>query len=141
MKINFDDINLESNFSVTNAANQAIMAKFLFTFELSRRLNNTNITSNCYYPGAVRTGLQKKMPFIWRTLVGIMRPFFLSVEKGAEAGLYLATSKDFDNVSGRFFKRSKEIDASKILYDKDLSRELWKLSEKLTEPTHEVASN
>lgn len=140
MKINFDDINLESNFSVTNAANQAIMAKFLFTFELSRRLINSNITTNCYYPGAVRTGLQKKMPFIWRAFVGIMRPFFLSVEKGAEAGLYLSTSTDLDNVSGRFFKRTKEMDASKILYDEDLSAELWKLSEKLTEPTKEVAS-
>jgi NAD(P)-dependent dehydrogenase (short-subunit alcohol dehydrogenase family) len=131
--INFDDINLESNYSVTTASNQAILAKFLFTLELSRTLMNTNITSNCFHPGAVRTNLQKKMPFLLRILVGIMRPFFLSAKKGAEAGLYLATSKDLENVNGKYFKRFKEVPFSQISTDYNLAKNLLKLSEDMTE--------
>jgi NAD(P)-dependent dehydrogenase (short-subunit alcohol dehydrogenase family) len=130
--LNFDDISLESEYSVITASNQATLAKFLFIFELSRTLMNTNITSNCFYPGAVKTDLQKKMPLLWRILVGFMRPFFLSAKKGAEAGLYLATSKDLEGVNGKFFKRYKETSLSKISKDHDLARNLWKLSEDLT---------
>lgn len=132
-EIHFDDINLEFNFTAAVAANQAILAKFLFTFELSRRLSDSHITTNCFYPGAVKTNLQKKMPFMYRTLVGVMRPFFLKAEKGAAPGLYLATSKDLDHVSGCYFKRFKEVDLSSIIPHSDLGTRLWKLSADLTE--------
>ena len=58
--INFEDINFENEYNVPNAAAQAILAKFLFCHELTRRLKDNPITINCFHPGATKTNLQKK---------------------------------------------------------------------------------
>ncbi len=130
--INFEDINFEKKYNPMKAAGQAILAKVIFTIELARRLKNTNITANCFHPGAVRTNLQKKLPLSWRILTEFMRLFFLSPEKGAEVGIYLATSKETEKVSGKYFNRFKETRASELSYNPEIAQRLWDISEKLT---------
>ena len=130
--INFEDINFENGYKVANAAAQAILAKLLFCYELNRRLKDCPITFNCFHPGATKTNLQKKMPFTWRIMIGIMRPFFKSAEKGAETGLYIATAKELENTSGKYFKNLKEIQSTKISHDFELAKNLWEVSERMT---------
>lgn len=133
MTINYDDINFENNYNIGHAAAQAILAKFLFCYELDRKLKDSPITINCFHPGATKTNLQKKMPFMWRIMIGITRPFFKSAEKGAATGIYLATAKELENTSGRYFKNKKEIQSTKISYDLEIAKRLWELSEAMTE--------
>ncbi len=133
--INYDDINLENNYTVGNAASQAILAKFLFCYELNRTLKDSPVTINCFHPGATKTKLQKKMPLLWRITIGIMRPFFQSPEKGASTGIYLATAKEMENTSGKYFKNKKEIKSTKPSYDPENAKRLWGLSEALTMKT------
>ncbi|NOX89465.1 MAG: SDR family oxidoreductase [Calditrichaeota bacterium] len=130
--INFADINFEKNYSPIKTGGQALLAKIIFTYELARRLKNTNIKVNCFHPGAVKTQLQKKLPPLWRILTGMFRPFFLSPEKGAEPGIYLATSEEAENVSGKYFNRFKETRSSKLSYDLETAKRLWELSEEMT---------
>lgn len=137
--INFNDINFESNFNVIKASGQAILAKLLFTDELSRILSESNITANCFHPGAVKTNLQKKMPIMWRVFVGVMRPFFASAAKGAKAGVYLATSKDVEKSNGRFFKKYKETTLPLPEDSSELAKTLWKFSENLTQIKQSMA--
>ena len=66
-------------------------------------------------------------------MIGIMRPFFKSAEKGAATGIYLATAKELENTSGRYFKNKKEIQSTKISYDLEIAKRLWELSEAMTE--------
>ena len=137
--INFNDINFERNFNVMKASGQAILAKLLFTDELSRILSESNITANCFHPGAVKTNLQKKMPFMWRVFVGVMRPFFASAAKGAKTGLYLATSKDIEKLNGKFFKKYRETALPLPEDSSELAKTLWKVSENLTQiKQHEI---
>jgi len=131
--IDFNDINFDKNFNVINASSRAILAKLLFTHELSRVLTNSNVTANCFHPGAVKTNLQKKMPFMWRVFVGMMRPFFASAATGAETGLYLATSQDTENVNGKFFRNFKESTLPLPSESYELAKTLWKFSEGLTQ--------
>ena len=137
--INFIDINFERNFNVIKASGQAILAKLLFTDELSRILSESNITANCFHPGAVKTNLQKKMPFMWRVFAGVMRPFFASAEKGAKTGLYLATSKDIEKLNGKFFKNFKETELPLPSDSSELAKTLWKFSENLTQIKQSMA--
>ena len=134
--IDFDDINFANNYQVGKVAAQAILAKFLFCYELDRKLKDSPITINCFHPGATKTNLQNKMPTIWRIMIGIMRPFFKSAKKGADTGIYLATAEELENISGRYFKDKKEIRSTKISYDPEMAKRLWELSEAMTEKSN-----
>jgi NAD(P)-dependent dehydrogenase (short-subunit alcohol dehydrogenase family) len=132
IEINFKDINFEDGYSVTKTASHAILAKYLFTTELSRRIGETAITTNCFFPGATKTELQKKMPFLWRMLMGTMRPFFISAKKGAEPGIFLATSDKVEKVSGKYFNRFKEKPIVGISNEAEMANQLWILSENMS---------
>ena len=66
---------------------------------------------------------------MWRVMIGIMRPFFNSPEKGAATGLYIATAKELENTSGKYFKNKREVQSTKISYDLEVAKRLWELSE------------
>ncbi len=132
IEINLKDINFEDGYSVTKAASHAILAKYLFTTELSKRIGNKTITANCFFPGATKTELQNKMPFLWRLLMGTMRPFFKSAEKGAQPGIFLATTNKVEKVSGKYFNCYKEKPISGISNETEMANKLWTLSENMT---------
>jgi hypothetical protein len=53
------------------------------------------------------------------------------VEDGAKTSVYLATSSEVKNVTGKYFDKSKEKKAAALALNKELGRELWKRSEQL----------
>jgi hypothetical protein len=55
----------------------------------------------------------------------------ISVEKGAQTSLYLATSPDVEGVSGKYFANSQETPSSKLSYDLAIRQRLWQVSEEL----------
>ncbi|WP_406044872.1 SDR family NAD(P)-dependent oxidoreductase [Micromonospora sp. NBC_00898] len=54
-KIDFDDLMGEQKYSGQRAYNQSKLAKFVFTYELARRLDGTGVTATVLHPGVVRT--------------------------------------------------------------------------------------
>ena len=56
----------------------------------------------------------------------------LNPEQGAATSLYVATSPDLAEVTGKFFNESKEARSSKLSQDEDLAQRLWDVSENLT---------
>ena len=134
-EIHFDDINLEQNYGASRANNQAKLADVLFTYELARRLDGTNVTVNCLHPGAVRTGSiykDKNASFIMKTMYKFFSVFFKSPEKGAETSVYLASSPEVKNVTGEYFIDKKIKKSVEKTYDRDLQDKLWKISVSLT---------
>ncbi|MEJ2614750.1 MAG: SDR family oxidoreductase [Ignavibacteriaceae bacterium] len=133
-RINFEDIEFSKNYSAFKAICQARLADILFTYELSRNLKETNITSNCLHPGMVATNLIYNDPdssFMKRFFYKSISPFLKSPEEGAETVVYLASSPEVANVSGKYFIDKKCVKSSAISYDEDISQKLWRLSEQM----------
>lgn len=128
-RIDFDDLQLSQHFSAMQAANNAQLAKLLFTYELARRLAGTGVTANAFHPGAVRTNLQKHLPWYYQLLAAPARLFFRSPAKGAETAVYLATSPEVAEVSGQFFFDKKPVPSAPPSYDEEIARRLWEVSE------------
>lgn len=55
----------------------------------------------------------------------------ISVEKGAQTTLYLATSPQVEGVSGKYFVNKQEKKSTRSSYDQALGQRLWKVSEQL----------
>jgi hypothetical protein len=59
--------------------------------------------------------------------------FARTVEDGADSSIYLSTSDDVQNVSGKYFFKCKEIKSSKVSYDKNQWDQLWNVCDSYKE--------
>lgn len=134
-KMNFDDLHAERGYSIGGAYGQSKLANVLFTYELARRLEGTNVTTNCLHPGVVRTGFGKNSGGVLGGVVGgVMRVagmFFIGPEKGAATSIHLASSPDLEGVTGKYFADCKERPSSAISHDREAAQRLWDISEQM----------
>ncbi len=133
-KIHFANYNLLRGFNVVKAYSQSKLANILFTRELACRLKNTGITVNCCHPGAVATsmGVDRKTGF-GKGITGLLKPFFITKEEGAQTTIYLATSKEVSKVTGKYFYQSKPAKTSRNARSKIAAVHLFMLSENITD--------
>ena len=107
------------------------LLNILFTQELARRLEGSGVTANCLHPGAVATRLGADGSAVSRIITPLLRPFMLTPAEGAKTSLYLASSPDVAEISGRYFAQSREARCSRAARDPDAARRLWALSAEL----------
>lgn len=132
-RIDLDDIQFEKrSYSGIRAYSQSKLANILFTKELARRLEGTGVTANCFHPGAVRTSLVHDNPWYYRLIWTAGGPFFLSAEKGADTGVYLASAPGVEGITGKYFVKRRQEEPSVEASDMEAAAKLWDLSEKLT---------
>lgn len=132
-RIHFEDVNLKKNYRVWRAYAQSKLANILFTYELVDRLKGKGVTVNCLHPGAVATSMGINRENGFGTLItSMLKPFFQTSEQGAQTAIYLATSKDVDEVTGKYFYKKRPVPSSKRSYDKAAAKRLWDLSEQMT---------
>ncbi len=129
--IRFDDLMGERSWSGWFAYASSKLANILFTSELARRLEGTNVTTNALHPGVVASGFARNnrgvVGFVWR----LMGPFLLSNERGARTSIFLASDPSVERVSGRYFDECKERRPSREARDAEVARRLWEISEEL----------
>ncbi|CAF1426223.1 unnamed protein product [Adineta steineri] len=138
--INWDDINFTKPYWKFNAYSHSKLANILFTNELARRLQNTNITTNSLHPGLVRTEVIRNIlghyQIILNTLILLLTPIWYclikSPEQGAQTSIYLASDRRLNHVTRKYFKECKECTSSKTSLDQQAAKRLWKLSEEMT---------
>jgi NAD(P)-dependent dehydrogenase (short-subunit alcohol dehydrogenase family) len=118
------------------AYSQSKQAEIFFTYELAERLKNTHVTSNCFYPGLVKTNLgyveKGFRKFTYNLLTSLLKFVFLPIEESVKIGMYLAVSKKTESLSGKFLKRQKDKIIIISSYNKNISKKLWEISEKLS---------
>ncbi len=131
-KIDFDDLMGEKKFSGFKAYGQSKLANILFTYELARRLEGTAVTASCLHPGVVRSGFGKDVRGLMAFVVWLVGPFMMGPEKAAKAAVYLASSPELQNVTGKHFAKGKEVESSKESYDQATAARLWQVSAELT---------
>ena len=131
--INFEDIGFSKNYSPSKAYNQSKLANILFTYELARKLNDTNVTVNCMHPGLMNTPIGNKNSTLLFSLVWtLFKQLGSNPENASETCVYLATSENIKNISGKYFANKKEIKSSVTSYNQENAKKLWQMSEELT---------
>jgi len=131
-KIYFEDLSLKKNYNLIKAYAQSKLANVLFTYELADRLKGTGVTVNTLHPGAVASqmGINRETGF-GTVITSVLKPFFRTPLEGASTAIYLATSEEVKDTTGKYFYNKKPIQSSKISYDKELAKKLWEVSERL----------
>lgn len=132
--VHFDlsDLQPESRFSIAGNYGRSKLMTLLFAKELSKRLEDTNITVNLLHPGAVATsmGVNRKTGF-GKTVYKFLKPFFKTPKEGAQTSIYLATSEEVKDSTGQFFIDSKPAPIKGLGKDEGLARQLFEQTDQL----------
>jgi NAD(P)-dependent dehydrogenase (short-subunit alcohol dehydrogenase family) len=131
-KIDFDNLQGEQQYDMDKAYNQSKLANVLFTYELARRLEGTEVTVNSLEPGMVVTDFGREYTGLKAFMNRLWRVFMKNPERGAETSIYLASSPEVAGISGRHFVDKQAVSSSKSTYDAVLAGRLWDVSETLT---------
>jgi NAD(P)-dependent dehydrogenase (short-subunit alcohol dehydrogenase family) len=107
------------------------LCNILFTRELARRLKGTGATANCVHPGFVATRFGGKTGGVISFGIGVAKRFALTVEKGAETIVYLASSPEVEGISGEYFHNRQVIAPTAAARDDETARRLWAESARL----------
>jgi NAD(P)-dependent dehydrogenase (short-subunit alcohol dehydrogenase family) len=130
--IDFADLQGAQRYSFMKAYTQSKLAQLYFTYELADRLKGTGVTVNALHPGLVASNFNRGTKGIAH-IIGEVIYFFrgISAEKGAQTTLYLATSPEVEEVSGKYFSDCKQIPSSRLSYDMTVRQRLWNVSQEL----------
>ncbi|MFQ6613120.1 MAG: SDR family oxidoreductase [Fidelibacterota bacterium] len=132
VEMDFENLNGEKNFSGWKAYQRSKLANIMFTYRLAEQLDHGSVTANCLHPGFVRTGFGDNNKGLFRAgLKMAKRLAAISMAKGAETSIYLASSPEVEGVSGKYFEKKKAVPSSKASYDQEAIRRLWDVSETL----------
>lgn len=131
-KFEFDNLQGERKYSDLSAYSRSKLYNIAFTYELARRLAGTGVTANCLHPGVVASNFGLSASPAFRLLVKVGRPFLMSSERGARTSIYVAASSEVEGVSGKYFDKCKQVRSSRVSYDVEAQRRLWKVSAELT---------
>lgn len=131
----FDSQDLEPDNRLFPGANNYAFSKLCniwFTRQLSKLMAGSSLTVNSLHPGFVASGFGKNSTAFYRAVLKFSSPFAVNSIKGAKGSLYLATSPDVKNISGKYFKKNKRKLPSKDALDDHLALQLWEKSAALT---------
>ena len=103
-KIELDDVNLDKHYNPFKATYRAAVAKVAFSYELAKRFGDSDVTSNTFHPGLVKSNLTQNFPWIFRGAAKLGQVFF---SERCETSVYLASSPEIEKVSGKFFKNKR----------------------------------
>ncbi|CAD7084635.1 unnamed protein product [Hermetia illucens] len=107
-------------------------ANIYFARELAQRLEGSGITVNFLHPGMIDSGIWRNVPFpLNYPMLAVTKCFFKTPKQGAETTIYLASSKDVEGVSGKYFMDKKEHGLSAAAMDMDKAKKIWEESAKI----------
>ena len=132
-KLDFDDLQSERGYSGFGAYAKSKLANVLFTSELARRLAGSGVTTNSLHPGVVasRFGLPREGQGGDPSSARFLSAHGIPPEEGAEAIVYLASSADAAQASGRYYNQCRAVTPSKEAQDRAVATKLWEESERL----------
>lgn len=111
------------------------LANILFTYALTDKLKEKGIAVNAADPGGVATNFARNNGLVhWlkHRLYYLKKRQLLTPAQGAETVVYLASSDNVLEVTGKYFINKKEKSSSDISYDKTIQEKLWATSVELS---------
>jgi len=127
--LDFNDLGLEKNYKSLKAYGRSKLMNLLTARELQKRCDDSNIVVSSFHPGAVRTPIWSKGGTVAKALGFFMNPFMVSIEKGADTLIWLASSEDVDSLQahGHYFLKRQRAQTASFATD-DAAKKLWERS-------------
>jgi NAD(P)-dependent dehydrogenase (short-subunit alcohol dehydrogenase family) len=130
--LDFEDLGFERGYSIMRAYSRSKLANVLFAAELARRLAGTGVTSNSLHPGSVDTNIWSGAPLWAKPIISILlRPFFISAEKGGARIVQLASDPGLEGVTGQYFEDGRAVEPAPLARDPGLATRLWDVSARM----------
>ena len=139
--VSADNLQSQHDYHFWRAYARSKFALVLCTYELARILQGTGVTANCLHPGFVGTniGTNNVGPNAGKVLKFILSRLGTSSENGAKTSLYLATSPDVEDVTGKYFAKSAPQQSIPLTHDETLQQQIWAESARLVHLTTAVS--
>jgi NAD(P)-dependent dehydrogenase (short-subunit alcohol dehydrogenase family) len=130
-KMDFDNLQYEHDYKAFPAYSRSKLCNVLFTRVLARRLAGTGVTANSLHPGFVKTRFGDESGGVMARVIGLMKIFAITPEKGAETIVYLASSDDAAKATGLYYYKCKPVEPSKLAQDDAVAERLWEYTDRL----------
>ncbi|SDA57974.1 SDR family oxidoreductase [Mesorhizobium qingshengii] len=130
-KLDFGNLQGEKRYSFLNAYFRSKLENIIFSMDLAKQLQDSGVTVNCFSPGPTNTGFGDGMSGLAGLFPRLAKKLFPSREKGARTLIYLASSPEVADVSGRFFLRQRIRRTKPVTHDAEIAARLWHLSAEL----------
>jgi NAD(P)-dependent dehydrogenase (short-subunit alcohol dehydrogenase family) len=130
--IDFDDLEGRHQYRGMAAYGRSKLVLLLFTYELARRLQGTQVTVNALHPGFVATRIGQNNGWPFKLASPLLKLIARSPEEGAQTSIYLATSPEVEGVSGQYFVDARAVPSAPTSYDKTAAQRLWEISAAMT---------
>jgi retinol dehydrogenase-12 len=134
-KPDFNNLQLHKGYSSLRAYANSKLFNYMFTAELDRRLRSRNlpVVTNAVHPGGVASGFGGSSDGWIAILMRTFSSVLISPEKGAATSLYLATSAEGGQVSGRYWNSvQKVVRPRNAFITPENEQRLWTVSGELT---------
>ncbi len=132
-KLDLDDLQLERDYSVSQAYARSKLAILLFTLELARRIEGTGVTVNAVDPGPVASNIAANNPGVLYTLAKPMiRYLFPSAARAARTCLKVASDPALGTSTGGYWRSLVRRERPLKHPDPALAEGLWRQSVRLT---------
>lgn len=127
--IHFDDLSLTKGWSTFKSYTQAKLAMNACTRKMAKELDGTNVTVNALNPGFIKTNLLRDLKG-FEAIIGVPYMFFFASkpEKGADRILRLATSDEYENISGKFVYEDKIRKPNPEALNDNIVDRVWEIS-------------
>lgn len=128
--LDFDDLQTARGYNGWKAYQRSKLANILFTRALARRLVGTGVTANCLHPGFVKTSFGDNNRGFWGMGIRLGKLFAaISIPRGAETPVYLASVPEVEGITGKYFDKCREREPSAAARNDADAERLWKESE------------
>ena len=126
--LDFDDLQSAKNFRAMRAYGRSKLCNILFTRQLARSLQGTGVTANSLLPGFVATRFVDESGGLISRLAWLAKFFTISPAEGAQTIIYLASSPEVANVTGKYFYTCRPTAPSAPALDDRAALALWEHS-------------
>lgn len=127
-KVQWDDLELKSNYSSVTAYANAKLYTIWFTKLLHSKYHKDGLSSFAVHPGLIGSNFGDNLGVFGKLTWNIMKLFIKSPEQGAESSIYLATAEDTHSLSGRYIIDKKEAIPDNYAEDLESAQRLWNIS-------------
>jgi NAD(P)-dependent dehydrogenase (short-subunit alcohol dehydrogenase family) len=132
-KIDFDDLNLDKDYTPFKSYAQSKLANVLFTRELAKRLKGTNVKAFSLSPGHVETEATRYMKesqnqLFFNLFDRLSSPIKLSPFLGSQTTLYCVLEESIASESGSYYNNCSKQKLYRRSVDEEDAAKLWQVS-------------
>ncbi len=128
-KIEFDSITTVEKFNGSNAYANSKLMVVVNTLALANKLQDSNVTVNCVHPGVVGTDVMRDYPTWFNKILNL---FISKPAIGAQPSVFLASSTDLENTSGKYYYEMTPKPVVDVASNADSASQVWEYCEKVT---------